>query len=168
MGLSFGKGILVGGFLALGIGAIAAPPKPIGKAPAARAKSPATFSDKPLKSYEVRVNTQMEWLILEQLKLGAQPTHFLKFRRGHRTVALSVITKQDFERWSRDIMAVKTSRQPACAHPFEARAFVDGIRYVNRFCPGPAADPQVRNLGKSTTEMLSHLRQFDGLKGKGR
>lgn len=107
----------------------------------------------------------MEWLVLEQLKLGAQPTHFLKYRRGNRTLALSVITKNDFDRWTADIMAVKTPRQPACAHPFEARAYVSGVKYLNRFCPGMTADPAVRNLSKSTSEMLSYIRRNDALKG---
>ena len=81
---------------------------------------------------------------------------------------MSVIPKKDFDRWTRDIMAIKTPRQPACAHPFEARAFVDGIKYLNRFCPGPAADPEVRNITQASKEMLTHLRQYDALKGRGR
>lgn len=148
--------------------ASAAPPAvPVKKAvkPAAPAASRAPRPpDRPLKTYEVRINTQPEWLVLEQLKLGAAPTHFLKFRRGNRTVAMSVVSKAEFDRWSRDLMAVKTARQPSCAHPFEIRAFADGVRYANRFCPGAGGDPALRNLSKSTDEMLSYLRQHDALK----
>jgi hypothetical protein len=129
-----------------------------------RLVAPVRDADRPLKVFEVRVNTQMEWLVLEQLMLGSDPTHFLKYRKGNRTKAISVIRKSDFDRWSNDILAIKTGRQPACVVSYEAMAVINGQKMLNRFCPGSSSDPAVKNLEKSTDEMLAYIRRNDALK----
>jgi len=121
----------------------------------------------PIQVFELRVGIQPEWIVLEKMRLGSSFTHFLKFRRGKKTSALTVIPKEKFDQWSRDIAAMgKATRGPICAHPFEATVQMGRKRTVYKFCPANVNESVYISLKRSSTEMQNYVRRNDALKVK--